>query len=251
MIGHWLAAHYELTTPETLLVVGTAFVAGLMRGFSGFGAALTVAPVLSLVVGPRAGIPAILIMMMVTSFQLVPGALRHANWKTVTPLSIGGVIGVPLGSWILIVVDPHIMRRAISAIVILFALLMMIGWRYRGRVGPMISGLAGAIGGFISGAAAAGGPPVVMFLLAGPESAAANRASIILYFLFMQAMAIAAYAVGGLMTAKTLWIAIPMIPTLALGTWLGEKMFGKTSDKVYRRIALTFLLAIGLSTFFA
>ena len=53
------------------------------------------------------------------------------------------------------------------------------------------------------------------------------------------------------MTAKTLWVALPMLPTLILGTWVGEKCFGKASDQLYRRIALAFLLAIGLSTLFA
>lgn len=251
MTGAWLAAHYHLTLLDTLLVAGTAFVAGLMRGFSGFGAALTIAPVLSLVVGPRAGIPAVLLVMSITSLQLVPGALKHVNWRTVTPLSIGGIVGIPAGAWLLAVVNQNLMRHSISVIVIVFAVLMFIGWRYRGEVGAWISGLAGAVGGFISGAAAAGGPAVIMFLLAGPESAARNRAAVILYFFFMQAAGVVIYLLNGLMTLNTVWIALPMIPTIALGTWLGEKMFGKASDNLYRRIALVFLLAIGLSTFFA
>ena len=98
---------------------------------------------------------------------------------------------------------------------------------------------------------AALGPAVIMFLLAGPESAARNRAAIILYFIFTQAVALVVYGIGGLMTWKTVWIALPMIPTIALGTWLGEKMFGRASDRLYRRIALAFLLLIGLSTLFA
>lgn len=247
----WLQQHYELTTIDTVFVVGTAFVAGLMRGFAGFGSALTIAPVLALAVGPRVAIPAILIVMLITSIQLVPKAWQSANWSTVVPLSIGGVIGIPIGAWLLFVVDPEIIRRSISATVIFFAVLMLIGWRYKGSVKPVFSAIAGGLGGFISGAAAAGGPAVIMFLLAGPESAARNRAAIILYFLFTQAAALIVYGIGGLMTAKTLWVALPMIPTIVLGTWIGEKFFGKASDQLYRRIALAFLLAIGLSTFFA
>jgi uncharacterized membrane protein YfcA len=251
VILDWLTAHYELTTQESLLVAGTAFVAGIMRGFSGFGAALTIAPVLALAVGPRAAIPALLIVMMVTSLQLVPGAWKNVNWQTVTPLSIGGVVGLPLGVWLLVVVDQEIMRRSISGTVIFFAVLMLIGWRYKGSVGPWVSAFAGWLGGFISGAAAAGGPAVIMFLLAGPENAARNRAAIILYFFFTQGAALIIFWISGLMTAKTFWIALPMIPTIAIGTWLGEKMFGKASDSLYRKVALAFLLAIGLSTFFA
>ena len=222
-----------------------------MRGFSGFGAALTIAPVLALAVGPRTAIPAILIVMLVTSIQLVPRAWNSADWKTVIPLSVGGAIGIPIGVWLLVVVDQELIRRSISATVTFFAILMLIGWRYRGSVKPAFSAIAGGLGGFISGAAAAGGPAVIMFLLAGPESAARNRAAIILYFLFTQGVALVVYWFGGLMTAKTLWVALPMLPTLILGTWVGEKCFGKASDQLYRRIALAFLLVIGLSTLLA
>lgn len=247
----WLQQHYELTTIETALVAGTALLAGLMRGFAGFGSALTIAPVLALAVGPRTAIPAILIVMLVTSIQLVPKAWNNANWSTVIPLSVGGAIGIPIGAWLLVVVDQELIRRSISLTVIFFAVLMFVGWRYKGSVKPLFSAIAGGVGGFISGAAAAGGPAVIMFLLAGPESAARNRAAIILYFLFTQAVALIVYSFGGLMTAKTLWVALPMLPTIVLGTWIGEKFFGKASDRLYRRIALAFLLAIGLSTLFA
>jgi uncharacterized membrane protein YfcA len=247
----WLQQHYELTTFDTVLVVGTAFIAGVMRGFSGFGAALIIAPVLALAVGPRAAIPAIMIVMVVTSLQLVPRAWKDANWPVVIPLSIGGSIGIPIGAWLLIVIDPEIIRRSISVVVVFFAVMMLIGWRYRGNIGPAVSAFAGGIGGFISGAAAAGGPAVIMFLLAGPENAARNRAAIILYFFFSQGIALVVYWFGDLMTLKTLWIALPMVPTIVLGTWLGEKMFGKASDQLYRRIALACLLIIGVSTLFA
>ena len=91
----------------------------------------------------------------------------------------------------------------------------------------------------------------MMFLLAGPENAARNRAAIILYFFLTQIAGILIFWAGGLLTYKALWIAVPMIPTILLGTWVGARMFGKASDALYRRVALTLLLAIGLSTLFA
>ena len=247
----WLQANYELSTSHTLLVAGTAFVAGLMRGFSGFGAALTIAPILAVIVGPRAAIPAILFLMMATSVQLAPKAFRDVSWPTVTPLSVGGVVGIIIGGWLLVVVDQELVKRSISGVVIFFAVIMLSGWRYRGSIRPFMCGFAGWLGGLISGVAAAGGPAVILFLLAGPESSARNRAAIILYFIFTQAVALIVYWVGGLITWKVFWVALPMLPTIVLGTWIGERMFGKASEAIYRRIALFFLLAIGSSTFFA
>ena len=240
-----------MTLGETAAVAGTAFFAGVMRGFSGFGAALIVSPVLALIVGPRTAIPAILIVMTLTSIQLVPRAWKDTSWPTVLPLSAGATLGLPMGIWILIAVDPQIMRRAISAIVVVFAVLVLVGWRFRGKVGPLISGAVGVVSGLISGAAAAGGPPVVMFLLAGPESAARNRAAIILFFFLTQIAGIFIFWASGLLTYRALWVAVPMVPTMLIGTWIGERLFGKASDILYRRIALGILLAIGLSTLFA
>ena len=247
----WLQVNYELSTSHTLLVAGTAFVAGLMRGFSGFGAALTIAPILAVIVGPRAAIPAILFLMMATSVQLAPKAFRDVSWPTVIPLSVGGVFGIIIGGWLLVVVDQELVKRSISGVVIFFAIIMLSGWRYRGSIRPFMCGFAGWLGGLISGVAAAGGPAVILFLLAGPESSARNRAAIILYFIFTQAVALIVYWVGGLITWKVFWVALPMLPTIVLGTWIGERMFGKASEAIYRRIALFFLLAIGSSTFFA
>ena len=246
----WFQLHYALSASETVLVAATAFIAGVMRGFSGFGAALAIAPVLALTVGPRAAIPAILFLMLATSVQLAPRAIREANWPVVIPLSIGGIIGIIIGGLLLIIINQEFVQKSISVIVIFFSIVMLTGWRYRGQIGPVITGFAGWLGGFISGVAAAGGPAVIIFLLAGPDSAARNRAAIILYFIFAQIIGLLVYWFGGLITVKTFWIAAPMLPTIMLGTWIGEKMFGKASETLYRRIALVFLLVIGLTTLF-
>jgi len=247
----WLHQQYALTALETVLLVVTSFAAGVFRGYTGFGSALAIAPVLALAVGPRAAIPAILLVMMISSVQLLPGALRDVNWPVVSFLSIGGAIGIPIGALLLIWVDQELVRRSISGIVIFFAILLMTGWRYRGKIRPLMSALTGGLGGFISGIAASGGPAVIIFLLAGTDSATRNRAAIILYFTFTQVVGLLVYWFGSLITIKTLWISLPMLPPLILGTWIGEKMFGNTSDALYRKVALSFLLVIGLSTFIA
>ena len=65
--------------------------------------------------------------------------------------------------------------------------------------------------------AAAGGPAVILFLLAGPESSARNRAAIILYFIFTQAVALIVYWVGGLITWKVFGLRCPCCRQLFWG----------------------------------
>ena len=103
----------------------------------------------------------------------------------------------------------------------------------------------------LSGAASIGGPPVIVYLLAGPGSAAQTRASLIYYFAFTQLTAIVMFSIGGLMNWEVVVTAAVVSPSLILGTWAGARLFHLASERVFRIAALTILLIVGVSTFFA
>ena len=240
----------EASWMEIAVVAAVALIAGVMRGFSGFGSALVVVPVMAAVFGTRLAIPAAVAVHLITSVQLLPGAARDCDWARVVPLSVAGSAAIPVGAWVLVTQDPELLRRVIAGLTIFFAIVMLRGWRYSGRTRGWAMAVVGAIGGLITGAATIGGPPVVMFLMAGPYRAAENRAAIILYFCFTQAVAIAMYWAGGLLVWQVLGICILVTPTLMVGTWMGQRLFRRASEEGFRRVALIFLLAIGVTTLF-
>jgi len=47
--------------------------------------------------------------------------------------------------------------------------------------------------------------------------------------------------------ADTLWLFLIGLSALALGTWLGLKLFGKLDDPAFRRVVLLLLLVSGIS----
>lgn len=237
-----------ITAEQALVVAVAAFVGGVIRGFSGFGSALVIAPVLSLAIGPVVAVPAIVLIHALTTVQLVPGSWREIVWPRVAPLSIAGCVGTPIGVYALVTLDADVMRRAISAVTVVFALAMLTGWRYTKAPGPAVSAAVGTIGGLLAGAGSVGGPPIILFLLAGPDRAATNRATFIYYFLFTQLAGLAVFWFAAILTLQTLLISLVMAPTMVLGIWLGERMFGQASEELFRRVALVFLLAIGLAT---
>ncbi len=245
-----MTAALDATWIEAAVICATAFVAGVMRGFAGFGSALTIVPVTAAVAGPLVAVPAVVLTHIATGLQLLPGALRSADWGRTWPLSLSGAVAVPAGAWLLVSMDPEHLRRGISLLIVLFAFLMLRGWRYTGRVNRAVTAAVGAVGGVVSGAAMIGGPPVVTFLLAGPHGAAQNRGTIILYFQFTQIVAIAMYWLEGLLGWAVLWLALLTAPSLMAGMWFGQWLFSRASDEIFRRVALLFLLAIGVTTFF-
>ena len=87
-----------------------------------FGAALVIVPSLSIVLPPVFAIGILVIIEIPTIMYLVPANIRDANLKKLVPMLCGLVIGVPIGTLILVETEPTIMKLIIS-----FVLLLTVG----------------------------------------------------------------------------------------------------------------------------
>ncbi len=158
----------EISTWELAAMIVAFIVSGLVRGFNGgAGANFITAPVVALIIGPREGVPIIILLNLISNIQVMPGALPHTDWRRMLPVGIAAMATAPLGAWILLAVDEDTMRRIVAATSIVLALLLLTGWRYRGPRGLPIRIGVGGLGGMITGAVTMGGPP-----LAGPTTRA-------------------------------------------------------------------------------
>lgn len=231
------------------LLLAAAFIAGLARGFSGFGAALIFVPLGSAAVGPKLAVPVLLLVDAVTSLPLLPNAWRIGGRREVWVMAAGAFVGVPLGTYVLSQADPLVLRWAIVGLVVALLLLVMSGWRYRGQPSPPLTVGVGALSGFLSGAAQVGGPPVVVYWLGGARTHHQVRANIFLYFAVSTVLTFIAYLAGGLLTREVLMLSILTAPSYGVGLWLGSKLFGKANETTFRNacfalIALAALLGL-------
>jgi uncharacterized membrane protein YfcA len=233
-------------TSSLVLVVITAFVAGLARGFSGFGSALIFMPIASKVMGAQVAAPLLLLIDFLTTLTLIPNAYRRADRRDVGIISLGALIGVPLGTWMLALGDPLTIRWIIVTLIALMLALLACGWRFPGRPTPATTVAVGGVAGFFGGLAQLGGPPVVMYWLRDAAVAAVTRANIILYFFIADVLIIFSYWIGGLWATTILGLAVLTGPVFALGLWIGSKLFGKASDATFRRICYALVVVSAL-----
>jgi uncharacterized protein len=213
-----------------------ALIAGLARGFSGFGAALIFMPLASALVGPRMAAPVLMIIDAVTALGLVPRALVESDKKEVGIMTLGTVIGVPLGTAALTWSDPVVIRWTMAAIIAAMLALLISGWRYRGRPAAPLTVGVGAISGLCSGVAQIGGPPVVAYWLGSPAAAVAVRANIILFFALSNVVSFTSYWLGGLLMSTVIAAALVTGPAYGLGLFLGARLFGRASEITFRRV---------------
>jgi uncharacterized membrane protein YfcA len=239
---------------ETVLTAGflvattVTAAAGLVRGFSGFGAALILAPGFTLVMAPREAVVMTVLLNTSAATQLLFPALRQTNWREVGPMSAAALVGLPFGSLILVGLDGAVIRRVIGAIVLGFSVVASTGWRYRGPRGQAVNLLVGALAGLLTGAAAIGGPPIILYLLSSDRPMAENRAGFISFFALIQVAALPVFLWQGLVTWELVWRTALLLPVYLVATHVGAHLFSRASERLARRLALGVLLLIGLAT---
>ena len=221
-------------------------MAGIVRGITGFGGAMVAAPPLALLLGPHVAVPIVLVLESVVAAPMLVKTRREVERGVIGPILIAACITVPLGAFLLIVAEPELIRRAIAVAVIVFAILLLRGWRSSYQPRTAMSLAVGAISGLMTGATSIGGPPVILYLLSGPHSAETTRANLTLFIAVTSLFGLAMLAFYGLADAAVAWTSLWLAPTYYLGLLLGQRLFLRFSDARFRQFTLLLLIAVAI-----
>ena len=233
----------DVSLDAAMAICAVAFVSGTARGFSGFGSALIFMPLASSIADPRLVAALLLIIDFVAAAPLLPNAWQKADRRATAVIVLGALIGVPIGTYFLSRLEPVTTRWIISVFVFALLMLLLSGWRYRGKDHTAISIGIGGLSGFCSGLAQTGGPPIVGYWLGRPIPSVIARANIVLFFGASDVFSAISYAATGLITLDALKFALVVGPVYACGVWFGASLFGKASEAVFRAICYALIAA--------
>jgi hypothetical protein len=233
----------DVGTHMAVAICAIAFVSGTARGFSGFGSALIFMPLASSLAAPRLVAALLLVIDFVAAAPLLPDAWKQADRKATAVMVSGALIGVPIGTYCLTALDPVTTRWIISGFVLALLLLLVSGWRYRGKDHAALSVGIGALSGFCSGLAQTGGPPIVGYWLGRPLPSVIARANILLFFGASDFFSLVSYSLTGLITADAIRFSLLVGPVYGVGVWFGARLFGRASEKLFRVICYALIAA--------
>jgi uncharacterized protein len=226
----------DVSSNVVIGICAIALLSGIARGFSGFGSALIFMPLASSLAAPRLVAALLLVIDFIGAAPLIPNAWKQADRKATAVMVAGALVGVPVGTYFLTRLEPVTTRWIISGFVGALLLLLLSGWRYRGKDYAALSVGIGALSGFCSGLAQTGGPPIVGYWLGRPIASQIARANILLFFGASDFFSLVSYAFSGLITADAIRFSCLVGPIYGLGVWLGAKLFGTASETLFRSI---------------
>lgn len=239
----------DLSAAEAVVVFSAIACGAFLQGYTGFGAGLVWVSGLVLVLEPDEAVAAVALLGTLGAIRLLPSWRRDVQWSMVGLLTVGAVVGTPIGVAVLASLDPEPMQVVVSTVVLAAVVVLAMGLRFRRPPGPPGTIATGVVSGVLKGATSAGGPPVIAFTLARPEGIAAARASMIVYFGIIDVLAAASLAGAGLIDRTSITRTLLGIPALLLGTTLGGRTFRAAEPETVRRaamVALAVLATVGV-----
>lgn len=225
---------------ETLLVSGLIIaLAAFVQSTTGFGFALVAVPLLATVTDPQRAV------VSVTAVNLLLSA--WVGWRHRTTLDrdavIGytwtGLLGMPVGLLVLLVVPTSALRVLVGVVVLLAVAGMLLRLRVSGRGGQIVAGL---IGGALLTSTGMNGPPIVIGMDARALPPARFRSTLQAIFALQGFVAVGLFAATGLLDRGVGLLVLAYAVALPIGWRLGTLVFDRLSPKQFRVGVLAMLV---------
>lgn len=236
-----MTAWIGLSWTAIALIWASIFLAGLVRGLTGFGLAVVLIPLISLIIPPERAVLLGVLMGVLTSPLGYAKARHSVDPKITRPIVWSGIAVAPIGLYLLTITPPDVARMIIASIAVLSFFVLIMKRAPEPPQGKAALLATGAMTGLLGGFAAMPGPPVIHYFVRSSISAATARDAMIIIF-FWSPLAVAGFA---LIAGRLDWplgvLAMSGFPVLAAGNALGTHFFGRLCDPVWRGLVLVLI----------
>jgi uncharacterized membrane protein YfcA len=230
-----------------ILIAAIVFVAAFAQSLTGFGFALMMMPLVTVVLGVRTAAPVVaLAALTVYSVNLVRYR-RSINVPEVLRLGVASAAGVPVGIWVLSNADEKVVMRILGLILVAYAGYSLLQPRTRrvlsrGWVYP-----AGFLAGCFGGAYNTPGPPVIAYGSMRQWPRDEFRAVLQALFFLNGILVVASHALAEHLTKQVLVYYLYAVPALAVGILVGTVVDPRIDQDQFRRIVTALILVLGLA----
>jgi len=241
----------QIAAGQVAIAAAILLAAYFIRGITGFGSGLISVPLLALFLPLKFVVPLILLLDFTASIVIGGFNFKRVKWGEVAVLIPFGIVGVILGTSLLVSLPPEPMLIALAAFVFIFALRSLFyihGDKLASRAWAVPASLTGGMVGALFGT---GGPPYVIYLTHRIRDKSDLRATFSALFFTEGVMRIASFLVAGLLMTANVWIAYFAALPLVLGAlYLGGRVHVGLSQAQMTRLVGLLLLVSSVSLLF-
>jgi uncharacterized membrane protein YfcA len=231
--------------PTVAVASVAAFGLALLSSVAGFGGGVLLLPVFTALFGLRVAVPMLTLTQVSSNAFRVFLNHRDLRWRLIGWFALGAVPLAVVGALLLAHAPLGPLKRLLGVF-----LIGVVIWRRRNRHPRkpadrsfVAVGAASGLGSALLGSV---GPLTAPFFLAYGLTRAAYIGTEAASALTMHITKIAAYGAGDLLTGRVLLFGVALTPATLAGAWVGKRIVGRISDRVFVMLVEIGLVAAGV-----
>lgn len=233
-----------------LYAIAVLSLAYLVRGISGFGSGLVAVPLLALKFPLPLVVASVLLLDFTASIVLGGLNLKQVRWDEVKPLIPFGMLGVALGTTLLVNLPKTPLLIGLGLFVLVFAVRSLLNLHGDKPITRWWALPASLTGGMVGALFGTGGPPYVIYLAHRLKDKGLLRATLSGVFFLEGLVRIASFAAAGLLLNTQVWKSYGFgLPVVLLALYVGSHMHTGLSQSQVMRMIGGLLLLSSLSLF--
>lgn len=234
-----------ISAPVVCTVIALMFLYTFVGICAGFGGGLTTMPLITLMLPVKMATPLSVIVGTATAIYATWLSRKETDWRSAAVLIGFSFLGIPIGLYALAWLPDHIMKIGLGVFLILYSFYSMFIPRLPVYDRRWIAAPLGSVAGALGAAFSTNGPPVVMYGMLRNLGPAAFRGTLNAFFTANNIAVLGGLATSGILTISTCKLVIFCIPTMILGSLVGQFVHKRISVKVFRVLVFLLLIASG------
>ncbi len=233
----------SLVDPEILIVFVSVFLGSVVVGAAGFGSAAVGGAVMLFWFVPVSAVPILNAASLTTQLISLGELWKVIQLRGCQPLIIGGLLGIPVGVWLLQHTDPDLFRVVFGVFLLSWCGYLLARPNLKTqRRGSIVEVLVGITGGLTGGLIAFPGAFPAIWTTMTRKTKEEQRGTIQIFILVIQVATFFYLLANGLVDRNFIFKYIAMLPAIMIGTFVGVHLFRKIDETLFRRFVLALLL---------
>jgi uncharacterized membrane protein YfcA len=234
-----------------MLAQGAAFLAGFLTAITGFGFNALSLPLLAIAFDPHHAVVVGLLvgLLIFVLVFLLPGVRQATDARLVWTLFAWSIVGLPLGARLLVLLDDRVLRLGIGGLTFAYAAGQLAGLIPALPASRRAVPVVGVLSGVLSSSVSLGGTPIMLYLLGLGGGPRELRATAVAYVILSTIGSLVALSWTGLLDGAALHDAALLAPAAVGGFAIGALLFRHVSARLFQRLTLLVLAAVGLIAF--
>lgn len=237
-------------SPELLALITVAYlIGGFSKGALGLGLPIVALAILAALIGVKETMAISLLPSILTSiYQALAGPAFFATLKRLSTMLLAAILGIWIGVGFLTVTSKEVLLGLLGSVLVAYAIFSLLTPQIRppGKAEPVLSPLAGGLGGIMFGMTGTYIVPGLVYLQAlGMKKDTLVQAMGITFVVIMVTLCVA-FTDRGLFPQQLATISLYAVVPTSVGIWIGQRYRHRISEDQFRTFFFWALLFVGL-----